>query len=261
MDTTYEMEKQNDSFAETPPPEKPVVQNSPEEYLAIAEKVRTGEYFREARSMYDVTINDPMTDRYLYILITTLAALILMVAVYAAQQLYPLERSIPFIFNTHNIVDDLPRMQSLVQAKGEDPSEALLRFLVKNYVTMRETYDIETFDRNTNGIKQQSAESVFGEFQQYINPKNPESPIVVYQRHSRRYITVLATKRLLDQDYGMEVYFDVTIESPREIKKTRWQADIAFSYSGVALDEKEEKVKPINFVVTKYRSKRLQDIQ
>lgn len=233
----------------------------PEEYLDIAEKVRTGEYFREARNMYDVTVNDPMSERYLYILITTIAMCILLVSIYAAQQLYPLERSIPFIFNTHDIVDDLPRMKSLVAQKGEDPGEALLRFLVKNYVVMRESYDIATFDRNSSGIKQQSSPEVFAEFQAYINPANPESPIVIYQRHSKRVITILATKRLEDQDYGMEVYYDVTVETRTSVKKSRWQADIAFSYSGVELDDEGEKVKPINFVVTKYRSKRLQELR
>src|SRR5688500_9879818 len=93
---------------------------TPEEYLQIAEKVRTGEYFREARGMYDVTVNDPMSERYLYICITVLACLILITSVYAAQQLYPLGRSVPFIFNTHDIVDDLPRMKSLVNVKGEN---------------------------------------------------------------------------------------------------------------------------------------------
>lgn len=234
---------------------------SPEEYLEIAEKVRTGEYFREARGMYDITINDPMSERYLFICITTLALMIFGVAFYGAQQLYPLERSVPFIFNTHDIVEDLPRMKSLVSHKGENPSEALLRFLVKNYVSMRESYDIETFDRNTNGLKQQSSKNVFAEFQNYISAANPESPIVIYQRHSKRSVQVIATKRLEDQDYGMEVYFDVTVESRTEVKKSRWQADIAFSYSGVALDESEEKVKPISFVVTKYRTKRLQDFK
>src|SRR5687768_10446749 len=113
---------------------------TPEDYLEIAEKVRTGEYFREARGMYDVTVNDPMSERYLYVCITALAMMILVVSVYAAQQLYPLSRSVPFIFNTHDIVNDLPRMKSLVSVKGEDAGEALLRFLVKNYVTMRESY-------------------------------------------------------------------------------------------------------------------------
>lgn len=233
----------------------------PEEYLEIAEKVRTGEYFREARGMYDITVNDPMSERYMYMLITAISMLILLVSIYAAQQLYPLERSVPFIFNTNDIVNDLPRMKSLVAFKGEHAGEAVLRFLVKNYVNMRESYDIENFDRNTNGVKQQSTPDVFSEYQAYINPNNPESPIVLYQRHSRRVITILATQRLSDQDYGMTVYYDVTVENRNEVKKSRWQADIAFRYSGVELDEEGEKVKPIEFVVTKYRTKRLQDLQ
>jgi type IV secretion system protein VirB8 len=233
----------------------------PEEYLEIAEKVRTGEYFREARGIHDVTVNDPMSERYFYICITSLAIMILLVAMSAAKGLYPLNISIPFIFNTHDIVNDLPRMKTMTSFKGESATEALLRFLVKNYVTMRETYEIDTFDRNINGVKQQSSKDLFAEYQQLITPSNPESPIVVYQRHTRRAIVILATKRLEDQDFGMEVYFDVFMETRGEVKKSRWQADIAFSYSGVELDENKEKVKPISFVVTKYRSKRIQDMQ
>lgn len=233
----------------------------PEEYLEIAEKVRTGEYFREARGIHDVTVSDPMSERYFYICITSLAIMILLVAVMAARGLYPLNITVPFIFNTHDIVNDLPRMKTLTAFKGESASEALLRFLVKNYVTMRETYEIDTFDRSINGVKQQSSKDLFAEYQTLIDPSNPDSPIVQYQRHTRRTIVILATKRLVDQDFGMEVYYDVYLETRGEIKKSRWQADIAFSYSGVELDEKKEKVKPISFVVTKYRSKRIQDIQ
>ena len=49
-----------------------------EEYLSIAEKVRSGEYFREARSMYDVGVNDPMSERYFYLFITSIALLLLL---------------------------------------------------------------------------------------------------------------------------------------------------------------------------------------
>jgi type IV secretory pathway component VirB8 len=49
--------------------------------------------------------------------------------------------------------------------------------------------------------------------------------------------------------------------SKNEIKKTRWQSDVTFSYNGLALDEETGKVRPIEFQVTGYRTKRLQDTQ
>ncbi len=229
-----------------------------EDYQDIADKVRTGEYFREARKMYDLAIHDPMAERYMYVFLTALALLVLIIALSAAQSLYPLQSQVPLIFNTNDVIEDIPRIQKLQMTKNDNPSEAALRFMVKHYVEIREEYDIATFDRNVNGVKSQSSEEVFHELQAQISPSNPEGPINIYQRHSKRRISILNTKRLPD---SMEVIFDAFVESKTDIKKTRWRANIAFKYSGIELDEKGEKVKPVTFLVTKYHSKRLQDVK
>lgn len=227
-----------------------------EDYLDIADKVRSGEYFREARKMYDLAVHDPMAERYMYVFLTGISILVLMIAVSAMQSLYPLQSQVPLIFDTNDVIEDLPHIQKLQASKDDLPGEAVLRFMVKHYVEIREEYDIATFDRDVNGVKSQSNEEVFHEFQAEISPSNPEGPISLYQRHSKRRINILTTKRLPD---SMEVIFDAFVESKTDIKKTRWRANIAFKYSGIELDEKGEKVKPVTFVVTKYHSKRLQD--
>jgi len=226
--------------------------------LKIAEKVRTGEYYRDARNMYDFTVNDPMSERYIYVFITTIALMILTIVVIAVQGLYPLDGAIPLTYLTHDIVEDLPHIQSLQSFKNENPGEALLRFLVKHYVITREEYDIGTFDRDVNGIKSSSSDAVYKEFQQFIDPRNAESPIKVYQRHSKRKIAILSTRRLPD---GMEVIYEAAVDSRIDVKKSHWRANISFQYSGVELDSKSDKVNPLTFVVTDYHSKRLQDIK
>lgn len=227
----------------------------------IADKVRTGEYFREARQMYDLSVHDPMAERYFYVAITVLAGLILLVAVSAMNGLYPLKTPVPFIYNINDVVDDLPHMKSLVSKKGEDPGFALLRFLTNNYVTMREEYNIETFDRSITGIKSQSSDAVFADFQKFVDPRNAESPITQYQRYSTRSISIVSTRPSPGNDRELEVIFNATVEGRGEVKKSQWQANIAFQYSGLALDQESEKPKPISFVVTQYRTKRLQDIK
>lgn len=240
----------------------PVTDKPIEDYLEIAEKVRTGEYFQEARQMYDIEVHDVMSERYFYLVITLLSALVLLVAFVAARALYPLQTSVPFIYNTSDAVEDLPRVRSLLEYKGQDPGEALLNFMVRNYVRSYEEYDVETFDRNVNAIQSQSAPDVFAIFQSLITPGNPESPIATYQRHSRRTVAVVSSKRLREESgYDMEVMFEATVENKdnKSIKKSRWLADIAFQYSGLELDEKGETIKPVSFTVTKYETKRLQD--
>ena len=227
-------------------------------HLKIAEKVRTGEYFREARGMFDVSVNDPMAERYTYVFITCCSLVILLIAVMAVQGLYPLQTAVPLTYFTRDLYEDIPHIKSLQSYKNEDPSESLLRFLVKNYVMQREEYDISTFDRDVNGVKSQTSESAFAEFQRFIDPHNPESPITVYQRHSKRKIAILSTRRV---EGGMEVLIEASVDSRTDVKKSHWRVNMSFNYSGVELDDKSDTMKPMNFIVTAYHSKRLQDIK
>src|SRR5688572_4787695 len=119
-------------------------------HLEIAKKVRTGEYFREARTMYDVLLHDLMAERYFYVFITGMALLSLAIAFFAVQSLYPLRTPVPFIVSTSDSVEDLPRIRTVIGIRGENPSDALARFLVQNYITFREEYDISSFDRNVS---------------------------------------------------------------------------------------------------------------
>lgn len=230
-------------------------QSPAEEYLETAEKVRSGEYFREAREMYDLSVHDMMSERYFYIFVTALAVLSFIIAQVAMSSLYPLNNQIPLIVSSDDALEDIPRLRPLMVDRNDNPSDALLLFFTKNYVVAREEYSIDSFDRNVNMVKSQSSDAVVREFMQMIDPRNPDSPITQFQRHSKRRINVLSAKRVGD---SVEVLFEAIIEGQNEVKRSHWRANIDFDYSGIALDEKKDKVKPVSFVVTKYRSKRLQ---
>lgn len=231
-------------------------------YQAITEKVRSGEFFQEGRQMYDLMVHDSMTERYLHVLIVSLALVVFTTTLLAMQMLYPLSSAVPFIVNSNNLAEEVPRITTLLNYKGEKPSDALLRYVVRNYVIQREEYHFETFDRNANGVKAQSSEDVKQTFQTYVDPQiNADSPYNLYQRHSRRKISILSSKSVKNQDHGMEVYFEAILEGKGEVKKSRWQANIAFNYSGIEIDQETGKVDPITFLVTNYKTKRLQDVQ
>jgi type IV secretion system protein VirB8 len=232
-----------------------------EEQAEITEKIRSGEFFQESREMYDFTVHDPMAERYLYLLITSLAALIFLISFIGMRGLYPLKVTVPFIVNSTNLVDEVPHIRSLLSYKGEDPSQAVLNFIITNYIKLREEYDIENFDRNLSGVKSQSTEEVFAEFDRMVDPKNPASPVMLYQRHSVRKINIYSMKPSRDQANVLEVMFEASIEGRNEIRKSRWQANISFNYSGVELDRETDTIKPFSFLVTQYKVKRIQDIR
>lgn len=227
----------------------------------MTEKIRSGEFFQESREMYDFAVHDPMAERYLYVLITSVATLIFLITFIGMRGLYPLKATIPFIVSSTNMVDEVPHIRSLISYKGEDPSQAVLNFVITNYMKLREEYDIENFDRNLSGVQSQSTEAVFEEFNRMVDPRNPASPIMLYQRHSIRKIMIYSIKASRDTENTLEVLFEASIEGRNEIKKSRWQANISFNYSGVELDNDTGTIKPFSFLVTQYKVKRIQDIR
>lgn len=239
---------------------------TPEEYVEISEKVRSGEYFRDVRRMIDSDLHEPMTDRYWYILITTPCILIVIFSFLALQSLYPLRPPVPFIFGIDDIVEDIPQMKHLVEVDGEGADRAIQRFLVKTYVKEREEYNIATFDRNQIALEAISTKKVFEDYQKYIALDNPESPIVKYQRHTKQDIRILSADWLEDEDndktdqrdFAMQVVYEAILTpSTKEDKPKRWKVDVAFKYEPVKLDEKTGKVSPYGFIVTGYNAKRL----
>lgn len=239
-----------------------------EEYIDISEKVRSGEYFRDARAVADFDLHEPMSERYVYIFLTILALTILITAVIAWQGLFPLKPRIPFIFITNDIVEDYPHIKSLADYTGENPNSALRRFLISNYVQTREEYDAATFDRNHNAVQKLSTTNVVDAYENFITPTNPESPISLYQRNTIRKINILQIKipnNAVETDdsgkpkeFRASVVFDATlIKDDVEGSTTRHQVDIAFKYKDIKLDSNTLKIEPYGFIVTSYQIKNL----
>ncbi|MDX1974956.1 MAG: VirB8/TrbF family protein [Rickettsiales bacterium] len=238
----------------------------PEESAEIANKIRSGEYFREAMSMYDLMVHDHMAERYFYIVITALSCLVLAISLVAMQSFYPLQRSVPFPYYVQDIVDDYPTMRPLKYYGDEKSDTATMRFLVENYITARETYDIEHFERYVNTVKQHSADEVFKQFQQEVDPRNPDSPITLYQRHSKRSVNILKFFIISapeegdeNKDYVAEVTYEATVESKNDIRRSRYVATVSYNFSGIQhveqLDEENSRF-TFNFQVTRYQTKR-----
>ncbi|MEZ5691517.1 MAG: VirB8/TrbF family protein [Rickettsiales bacterium] len=236
----------------------------PENYIEIADKVRSGEYFREAREIADFDLHNPMAERYWYIFLTAFSVIIAFIAFNAWQGLYPLRPSVPFIVTADNIVDDSHSLQKLVAFHGEDANVALRRFLVRHYVKIREEYNADSFDREHDAVGMLSSERVFDEYENFVLPLNPASPIALYQRHTIRTIEILYSSPVVnpnfdsDGKYYMRVIFNTFLEKDG-VKKAgrRYQVDVAFKYKDIKLDQETGKIEPYGFLVTSYDMKGL----
>lgn len=234
-----------------------------EEYAEIANKVRSGEYFRDARLMVDIDVHDPMTDRYWDISLSIGFFIIAFIAISAWQGFFPLNPRVSFIYLTNNEVDDYAHIETLVDYHGEDPNVALRRHLAKHYVKVREEYDAELFDRSHNAVQSLSSKEVLDEYEKEVDPTNPNSPVALYQRSVQRGIKILSTQILNrsnaekeTQTYSMRVTYEAVLKIG-ETKKppTEYQVDIAFQYKDIKLDPVIRRIEPYGFIVTAYHTK------
>lgn len=226
---------------------------SPEEYIHIAEKVRSGEYFREAKRMYDITVNDPMAERYFYVFVTGVALLTFLCALFAAQSLLPLSRSVPFVYMLNDVVDDLPSIAPLRTNPSQSVDEAVVDFLAKTFVEHYESYSIDKLERNYGGIESAASPEVFADYQRMLATSNPESPVIRFQRHSRRLIDIIAVRHPALAN-TLEVEYYATIYGPDAANRTRHKATLTYKFGGVSLNEETGEAEPLQFKVTSYSS-------
>lgn len=221
----------------------------------VAEKIRSGEYFREAEKAYHYLYHDPMSERYMFLGISIFSLLISLLALIAVNLLYPLNQDVPFIYNADDITNEAPSIRLIGHTK-EDPNLRMKRFLVESYVRQREEYNIDMLERSASVVRSQSTDEVFVEYQRLLNPNNPESPITKYQRQATRTVDILSS-RLVAADQ-MEVTFDAYVNSPAGLKKTLMRANITFRFDDIEVNQSTGETTPMVFVVMAYQTRPLQ---
>lgn len=241
-------------------------EQTPEDYIEIANKIRSGEYFRDARAMVDIDIHEPMAERYWYLFITFMSLMITAVAIVACLGFFPLKTRVPFIFGTNNIVDDYPRIRSLLTYIGEDSNFALRRHLIQHYVKLREEYDASFFDTNHSAVVTLTDKAVLQEYEDFISPLNPDAPVTLYQRNIKRKVNIISIiniennikKQSDTKEYNMRVVYDAVLKKgEQENQQGRYQVDIAFKYKDIKLEKTTGKIEPYGFIVTSYQIEKL----
>lgn len=223
---------------------------------ALAPQVESGEYFREARTMYSSLYLSPLADRFLYLLAALGAFLVLGSALIALSMLLPLKTPVPYMVEVRSLLDERPAIQP-VGKPGEDVNAALIRHFLADYVQRRESYDLSTLELNVRAVRNQSAEAVYDAWQRSLDPAVPDSPIGRFQRHSTRSISIVS----VDYSPGgtAEVTYDASVNGMLSAPPLRMRANIAFRFDPVRLDQETGKASPFSFQVTDYSTRRVQD--
>lgn len=219
---------------------------------SVAEKIRSGAYFKEAISWYSLIYHRPIAERCYFIVVIVLAAFTTLISVIAAVDLMPLKPAIPFVMYSRDVFTDLPRIQSTGKEE-KDPNISVAKYLAKNYVTLREEYNLKVIERDIHFVENSSTPEIYLSYRQQLDPQNPSSPIVRYERHSTRSIAIKSVTLRPDGEFsGADVKFAATVTGPQGTETTIWTARLTFNYTPLEIDQNTAKVTPMKFTVTGY---------
>lgn len=230
--------------------------------------IESGEYYREALRWYSVKYHSPIGERALLVIIAIAAFIITFMTIISLFMLLPIVETKAMIVRVPQSLDRVARVQPLMKNPRDDANQAVMDWFVKNFVEVRESYDIDRQERFNVRVWVLSSPKVYSEYAGFY--KGDQSPTQRYERHTKRLVNVKNIKVLetLSQghidnspaetiDVNAKVEFEASEMSSREERKSAWVADITFRFSKIHVDQITGELTPMEFKVTRYESKQL----
>ncbi len=136
---------------------------------ALTQDIEDGTYYANARGWYSMLFHTPIAERSYYLIIILLAIINGYFAIDSFLNVFPIMPQVPFITYTDNVYEDMPRIVRITTESGEDKNVAVMKFLIKSYVTNRESYDLTRFEWRYRNIWSQSSDTVFDKYKESMD--------------------------------------------------------------------------------------------
>lgn len=234
----------------------------------IKQDIASGAYYQNARRWYDDIYHKPIAERSYYIVIMVLSALTIFFSSLVYTSMSPLKRVVPYTIYTQDMSNEFSVLTSLKEEPGEDINLSIVRFLIKNYISVREdySYDVTKLEWQYNRVQAVSDAEEFARYRVFVNPENLSSPLNRYGRTHLREANIYNLSIDLDDDVKMATaYFTTYLRSEEGLEQNNWVAKITFSFPELTVDPESNEVlqwnaeteifeptSVIKFVVNKY---------
>lgn len=239
----------------------------------IKSSVSDGSYFKDARDWYIFRYVQPIWERTILFFANIVAGFVTYILIITIINALPMKEEKAIIIKSKDQSRYFPVMVPLrdsVDIRSID--EAVLKYLITNYVKKREGFDlrktnIDDLTLRMNYIKNNSSIQEYKNFQNFVDTKNPESPILYFGRDFQRVVEIESVEfpeQKRDNIAEQAKYF-VTSDVPQSanVRYTitnkvnsvgtapqRYLVRINFKFSGVNSKNTNSK---LNFLITSYK--------
>lgn len=233
----------------------------------ILEKVKSGDYFIEARKWYNDKYLSVVSERSVIALIATLMVILFIFLTINIMALYPTSREVRFVIESEDTLNEFSVVKSLGlnHVSAQDVDLSIAKYLAAKYVLTWEYYPANghTTDQllpKVNFIKNNSSRDVYKIFQTQIVISNPDSPLIKYRDKAIRNIFIKSVKieqsKLQIKEKKAIVLFDAVVQWNDGRKEfSKGEAQMLFSFTDPESVLNDEL--PIDFVVINYTSSQL----
>ena len=234
-----------------------------EDYKKIAESIRNGKYFGDARGWYEAVYIGPISERSFFLIIAVLATFVAIFGGLSVKRLMPITKHQAILIYAGERAEEVHA--SLVElAPNRIPmNPAIAQFFTATYVQLRESYDSRSFTANARFIQGQSDKAAYAAYAAAYNPANAASPFAEMGDLGQRQVVldnieIKSIKTLDDAPGRMNATVVFTTESTGVATptKTRWTANIEFIYTELTtkmVDNAETRQKDLQITDPKFQ--------
>lgn len=210
------------------------------------------EYYREAESWSQD--RQRAADRSVRIawLVAGVAALIALLEAAALYALIPLKRDVPYTL----LVD---RQTGFVQAlrpfdnQAITADAALTRSFLVQYVTARESFDVDSLQDNYRKVGLWSAGEARDRYLASVSATNPQSPLAALPRRATIDVTIRSVTSLSNETALVRFSSVRTDPGGRPQVAQNWASVVSFRFSAAGMSDADRLTNPLGFQVTRYR--------
>ncbi|MFZ4126214.1 MAG: VirB8/TrbF family protein [Rickettsiales bacterium] len=209
----------------------------PADQQDVAQKIASGDYYRDARAWYSTLYISPIAERGVFLLMAGLAMLVLLFGALSVVDLLPIVARERIII-TNQRMDDTQTLISPLRAEGKSTNASLKQFYAASYVYMRERYRAADYAKNLAFVEEHSDPATLRYFLETQGPDNPDSYAVRLGSVGERTVEITDVSiNTKVQPPIATVQFVTDFKNVTGGSRTAWTATLSFYYTKVSLTE------------------------
>ncbi len=222
-------------------------------------------FFEEARRWYSTVYLSVISERYFFIILTSISILTGLVALTAIIRLMPITPRVPFLYLADNAYEERAVIKPIKSYHTQDINDALRRFFLIEYVQQREGYSSTSVSSRLNFVRAHSSKEAFLSYVSFVDVRNPNSPLQQYGIQYVRDVDAEESSLIVVPEEGKPNYYRASVKFSASLvgsqasRTTFQRADIKFFYKDLIVAQTDDidseissQVTPMRFLVTEY---------